>query len=111
METRGETMTETLSDAEIKKLDKLGDKITSGLQCAECSGIPCRTCRLSVVELMREYIRIQAGSHEVHFLKDVSQYTGLDGKTYGPYKAAKKAKVPEEEAIWLIKAGLAEAVI
>ena len=103
-------MTDTLSDAEVKRLAHLGDKIAIDLQCGECGGIPCRTCRIALVENMKEYIRIQEGDSKIRILMEIYEYLGLDGQKYGPYMKGETVKIPAQEAEWLIKARIAEAI-
>ena len=48
-----------LTDEEIERLVVLGEDIQVGLSCdANGTGLPCRTDRLSSVELMKEYLSI-----------------------------------------------------
>lgn len=48
-----------LTDTEVDRLVEIGEKIRFGLECdANGSGLPCRTDRLAVVELMIEYLQI-----------------------------------------------------
>ena len=48
-----------LTDEEIERLVVLGKDIQVGLSCdANGTGLPCRTDRLSSVELMKEYLSI-----------------------------------------------------
>jgi len=104
-------MTDTLSDAEVKRLAELGKKIMLSLSCdINAEGMPCRTDRLTAVFLMKEYVRISEGQHRIRMLKHVCAYRGLDGETYGDFKQGETYKLPKEETEWLLKAGLAEVV-
>jgi hypothetical protein len=109
--TRPAIQRQTLSDAEVKRLISLGKRIKESLSCnINWDGLPCGFDRVEAVRLMKRYIRLQAGSSTLITLKPISEYLGLDGLKYGPYKENEKIHIPEEEAEWLIKAGLAEAI-
>ena len=48
-----------LTDEEIERLVVIGEDIQVGLSCdVNGTGLPCRTDRLSSVELMKEYLSI-----------------------------------------------------
>ena len=48
-----------LTDEEIERLVVIGEDIQVGLSCdANGTGLPCRTDRLSSVDLMKEYLSI-----------------------------------------------------
>ncbi len=47
---------------------------------------------------------------QLKIMKDITAYRGLDGSTYGPYKHGRTIKICDDEAVWLIKCGLAEQV-
>lgn len=49
-------------------------------------------------------------SNKIKMLKDVSQYRGLDNALYGPFKQGEEQSLPQAEAEWLLKAGMAEQV-
>ena len=51
---------------------------------------------------------VPADSRRIKMLKDVSQYRGLDNSLYGPFKPGEEALLPNAEADWLLKAGMAE---
>lgn len=51
---------------------------------------------------------LPADSRRIKMLKDVSQYRGLDNSLYGPFKPGQEALLPNAEADWLLKAGMAE---
>ena len=54
-----------LTDKEIERLVVLGENIQAGLSCdLNGTGLPCRTDRLSTVELMKEYLSI----HDIHMV-------------------------------------------
>jgi DNA replication initiation complex subunit (GINS family) len=48
------------------------------------------------------------GSRRIMVIKDVAQYRGLDNSVYGPFKKGEEQMLPQSEAEWLLKAGLAE---
>lgn len=43
----------------------------------------------------------------IHLLKDVPAYRGADGSNYGPYQAGEDAQLPQMEAAWMVKGGMA----
>jgi DNA replication initiation complex subunit (GINS family) len=47
-------------------------------------------------------------SRRIKLMKEVSQYRGLDNALYGPFKQGDEALLPNAEAEWLLKAGMAE---
>jgi len=47
-------------------------------------------------------------SRRIKMVKDVAQYRGLDNSVYGPFKRGEEQMLPQPEAEWLLKAGLAE---
>jgi len=47
-------------------------------------------------------------SRRIKIMKEVSQYRGLDNSLYGPFKQGDEALVPNAEADWLLKSGMAE---
>ena len=47
-------------------------------------------------------------SQRIKIIKDVAQYRGLDNSIYGPFKQGEERMLPQPEAEWLLKAGLAE---
>ena len=47
-----------LTATELKMLRELGTSITMDLGCIAGNDMPCRTCRLEAVELMKKYIKI-----------------------------------------------------
>ncbi|VVB99489.1 Uncharacterised protein [uncultured archaeon] len=56
---------------------------------------------------------VDAGSgtlKRVRFLKDVPAYKGANSQTFGPYKPGEEGKLPFDEADWLLKGKLAEAL-
>jgi DNA replication initiation complex subunit (GINS family) len=46
----------------------------------------------------------------VRITKDVSQYRGLDNSVYGPFRQGEEKLLPNAEAEWLLKAGMAETL-
>jgi len=46
----------------------------------------------------------------IKILKDVEQYRGIDSSLYGPFKEGEEHMLPDKEADWLLKAGMAEAL-
>lgn len=44
----------------------------------------------------------------IKILKDVEQYRGIDSSLYGPFKEGEEHMLPDKEAEWLLKAGMAE---
>jgi DNA replication initiation complex subunit (GINS family) len=46
----------------------------------------------------------------IKILKDVAQYRGIDNSLYGPFKEGEEQTLPSQEAEWLLKAGMAEAL-
>jgi DNA replication initiation complex subunit (GINS family) len=44
----------------------------------------------------------------IKIMKEVSQYRGLDNALYGPFRSGDETLVPNAEADWLLKAGMAE---
>jgi DNA replication initiation complex subunit (GINS family) len=44
----------------------------------------------------------------IKIMKEVSQYRGLDNALYGPFSTGQETLVPDAEADWLLKAGMAE---
>jgi DNA replication initiation complex subunit (GINS family) len=47
-------------------------------------------------------------SRRIKMVKEVSQYRGLDNSLYGPFKEGEETMLPNAEAEWLLKAGMAE---
>jgi hypothetical protein len=47
-------------------------------------------------------------NRRIKMVKEISQYRGLDNSLYGPYKPGEEALLPNAEAEWLLKAGMAE---
>jgi hypothetical protein len=45
---------------------------------------------------------------KVLMVRDVEKYKGLDNKTYGPFKEGEEHLLPEAEAKWLSKEGMAK---
>jgi len=51
--------TNTLTQKDLKKLEKLGVKIRACLSCnINDTGVPCRTDRLESIKLMQEYLLV-----------------------------------------------------
>ncbi len=44
---------------------------------------------------------------KVHILKEIPAYRGADAATYGPYAPGQTAELPEGEASWMMKGGMA----
>jgi hypothetical protein len=52
-------VSEVLNKDEIKELARLGKKIQAELSCdINDQGIPCRTGRFTVIEMMKDYLKI-----------------------------------------------------
>jgi DNA replication initiation complex subunit (GINS family) len=51
---------------------------------------------------------VPVDSKRIKVVKEVSQYRGLDNALYGPFKSGDETFVPNAEADWLLKAGMAE---
>ena len=52
-------MSEVLNKDEIKELARLGKEIQAELSCdINDQGIPCRTGRFAVIEMMKDYLKI-----------------------------------------------------
>jgi DNA replication initiation complex subunit (GINS family) len=49
-------------------------------------------------------------TRNVRILKDVAQYRGVDDTLYGPFKEGEEQSLPEQEAQWLLKSGMAETL-
>lgn len=49
-------------------------------------------------------------SRRIRIIKDVAEYRGLDNSVYGPFTEGEEQLLPQPEAQWLLKAGLAEPV-
>jgi DNA replication initiation complex subunit (GINS family) len=51
-----------------------------------------------------------SSGRRIRILKDVAQYRGIDDSLYGPFKEGEEQLLPQKEAEWLLKAGMAEAL-
>jgi DNA replication initiation complex subunit (GINS family) len=51
---------------------------------------------------------VSQDAKRIKIMKEVSQYRGLDNALYGPFRSGDETMVPNAEADWLLKAGMAE---
>ncbi|MBD3210791.1 hypothetical protein GF318_05400 [Candidatus Micrarchaeota archaeon] len=52
----------------------------------------------------------ESSSTRVRILKDVARYRGVDDTLYGPFKQGEEQSLPQQEAEWLLKSGMAESL-
>ncbi len=67
----------------------------------------------SIIKKSRETLKSvwdneESTSRRIRIIRDISQYRGLDNSVYGPFRQGEEPNVPNAEAEWLLKAGMAE---
>ncbi len=61
-------------------------------------------------EGISEENKLNKSGSEINIIKDIEEFVGLNGNTYGPYKTGERISIPKEEAETLIKIKAAKQI-